>query len=80
VPTGKNWVLANKGDLASRLGRVEPKDNAEIAELRINVERPVVRGHQILLACEVKTACSGEIGVLMDQSSGIGAESDRSPL
>jgi hypothetical protein len=44
VPTGKNGILANKGNLAYRLGRVEPKNTAKIAELGINVKRPVVRG------------------------------------
>jgi hypothetical protein len=62
MPAGKNGILTNKGNLASRLGRVEPKDTAEIAELSINVKRPVVYGYQILFACEVTPGCSGEIG------------------
>ena len=38
MPAGKNRILASKGDFASRLRRVEPKDAAIIAEPGIDVK------------------------------------------
>jgi hypothetical protein len=38
VPAEKNRILTNKGDFASRLRRVEPKDSAKIAEAGIDVK------------------------------------------